>query len=47
MKGESTMTKEFSTINPTTEEVIDTYEVMSKEQINEKTRNAQQAFSEW
>ena len=30
------MTREFSTINPATEEVIDTYEIMTKEQINEK-----------
>jgi acyl-CoA reductase-like NAD-dependent aldehyde dehydrogenase len=40
------MTREFSTINPVTE-VIDTYEIMTKEQINEKTKKAQQAFSEW
>ncbi len=42
-----TMIREFSTINPATEEVIDTYEIMTKEQINEKTKKAQQAFSEW
>ena len=41
------MTREFSTINPATEEVLDTYEIMTKEQINEKTKKAQQAFSEW
>ena len=41
------MTREFSTINPATEEVIDTYEIMTKEQIYEKTKKAQQAFSEW
>jgi acyl-CoA reductase-like NAD-dependent aldehyde dehydrogenase len=41
------MTREFSTINPATEEVIDTYEIMTKEQINEKTKKAQLAFSEW
>ena len=41
------MTREFSTINPATEEVIDTYEIMTKEQINEKTKKAQQAFTEW
>ena len=41
------MTKVISTINPATEEVIDTYEIMNKEQINEKTKKAQQAFSEW
>jgi acyl-CoA reductase-like NAD-dependent aldehyde dehydrogenase len=41
------MTREFSTVNPATEEVLDTYEIMTKEQINEKTKKAQQAFSEW
>jgi len=41
------MTREFSTINPATEEVIDTYEIMTKEQINEKTKKAKLAFSEW
>jgi succinate-semialdehyde dehydrogenase/glutarate-semialdehyde dehydrogenase/succinyl-CoA reductase len=41
------MTKEFSTINPSSEEIINTYQIMSKEQINEKTKKAQQAFSEW
>jgi acyl-CoA reductase-like NAD-dependent aldehyde dehydrogenase len=41
------MTRELKTINPATEEVIDTYEVMTKDQISEKTRKAQQAFSEW
>jgi acyl-CoA reductase-like NAD-dependent aldehyde dehydrogenase len=38
------MTREFSTINPTTEEVINTYEMMTKEQISEKAKNAQNAF---
>jgi acyl-CoA reductase-like NAD-dependent aldehyde dehydrogenase len=41
------MTIEFSTVNPATEEVLDTYEIMTKEQINEKTKKAQQSFSEW
>ena len=41
------MTRVFSTINPSTEEVIDRYEIMTKEQICEKTKKAQQAFSEW
>jgi succinate-semialdehyde dehydrogenase/glutarate-semialdehyde dehydrogenase/succinyl-CoA reductase len=41
------MTREFSTINPATKEVIDTYEIMTKEQICEKTKKAQQAYSEW
>jgi len=41
------MTREFSTINPATEQVNDTCEIMTKEQISEKTKKAQQAFSEW
>ena len=36
------MTREFYTINPATEEVINTYEIMTKEQINEKIKKAQQ-----
>ena len=31
------MTKQLTTINPTTEEVINTYDIATKEQINEKT----------
>jgi acyl-CoA reductase-like NAD-dependent aldehyde dehydrogenase len=41
------MARELKTINPATEEVIDTYQIMTKEQINEKTRNAQNAFLNW
>src|SRR5436309_7565204 len=41
------MTRELTTINPATEEVISTYEIMTKEQINGKARKAQKAFSEW
>jgi acyl-CoA reductase-like NAD-dependent aldehyde dehydrogenase len=41
------MAKELKTINPATEEVIDTYQIMTKEQINEKTRKAQNAFLDW
>ena len=39
--------RELKTINPATEEVIDTYQIMTKEQINEKTRKAQNAFLDW
>ena len=35
------------TINPATEEVLNEYEIMTKEQINDKVKNAQNAFSEW
>ena len=48
MKGAgSTMTRELTTINPATEEVINTYEIMTKEQINEKAKKAQESFHEW
>jgi acyl-CoA reductase-like NAD-dependent aldehyde dehydrogenase len=38
---------EFTTINPATEEVINTYEIMTTEQINEKVKNARNTFDEW
>jgi acyl-CoA reductase-like NAD-dependent aldehyde dehydrogenase len=41
------MTKELTTINPATEEVIKTYEIMTKEQINEKAKKAQNAYLDW
>src|SRR3989449_3818034 len=39
--------RELKTINPATEEVINTYEIMTKEQINEKVKKAQNTFSDW
>jgi acyl-CoA reductase-like NAD-dependent aldehyde dehydrogenase len=39
--------RELKTINPATEEVINTYKIMTKEQINEKVKNAKNAFYEW
>jgi acyl-CoA reductase-like NAD-dependent aldehyde dehydrogenase len=39
--------RELKTINPATEEVINTYEIMTKEQISEKAKKAQDAFSDW
>ncbi len=48
MTGASSATaRELKTINPATEEVINIYKMMSKEQINEKVKKAQNAFSEW
>ena len=41
------MARDLKTINPATEEVIDTYQIMTKEQIKEKTRKAQNAFLDW
>jgi acyl-CoA reductase-like NAD-dependent aldehyde dehydrogenase len=43
----SKVTRELKTINPATEEVINTYEIMTKEQINGKAKKAQNAFSKW
>jgi acyl-CoA reductase-like NAD-dependent aldehyde dehydrogenase len=48
MTGASSATaRELKTINPATEEVINTYKMMTKEQINEKVKKAQDAFCEW
>ena len=41
------MTKQLTTINPATEEVINTYDIASKEQINEKTKKAHNAHLDW
>ncbi|MFL6380386.1 MAG: NAD-dependent succinate-semialdehyde dehydrogenase [Nitrososphaeraceae archaeon] len=35
------------TINPATEEVINQYEIMTREQINDKVKKAQNAFQDW
>jgi acyl-CoA reductase-like NAD-dependent aldehyde dehydrogenase len=37
----------LQTINPTTEQVLKEYEIMSKEQIDESIKQARNAFSEW
>ena len=39
--------RELKTINPATEELISTYEIMTKEQRSEKAKKAQDAFSDW
>ena len=36
------MAKQITTINPATEEVINTYEMMTKEQINKKAKKARE-----
>ena len=41
------MTKQLTTINPATEEVINTYEIMTKEQINQKAKKAENAYLDW
>ena len=35
------------TVNPTTEEVLDEYQIMTKQQINDNARKARNAFDEW
>ncbi len=42
----SASTAELKTINPATEEVIDRYEIITKEQINDKVKKARIAFDE-
>jgi acyl-CoA reductase-like NAD-dependent aldehyde dehydrogenase len=48
MKGAGwNMTKQLTTINPATEEVINTYDIATKEQIKEKTKKARNAHLDW
>ena len=44
---EAAAAAELKTINPATEEVIDQYKIITKEQINDKVRKAQNAFQDW
>jgi acyl-CoA reductase-like NAD-dependent aldehyde dehydrogenase len=37
----------IKTINPATEEVLNEYKIMTKEQINDKVKKAQNAFQDW
>jgi acyl-CoA reductase-like NAD-dependent aldehyde dehydrogenase len=39
--------RKVKTINPATEEVLNEYEIMTKEQINDKIKKAQIAFQDW
>ena len=45
-KGSSSSAAELKTINPATEEVINRYEIITKEQINGKVKKARIAFDE-
>ena len=47
MKGNGAAAGELNTINPATEEVINRYEIITKEQINDKVKKARIAFDEW
>ena len=46
-EGKGTSAAELKTINPATEEVINRYEIITKEQINDKVKKARIAFDEW
>ena len=46
-EGKGTSEGELKTINPATEEVINRYEIITKEQINDKVKKARNAFDEW
>ena len=37
----------IKTINPTTEEIIQEYEIMTKEQIDDKVKKARNTFQDW
>lgn len=39
--------RKLKTINPATEEVINTYKIMTKEPVNEKVKKAHNTFCEW
>lgn len=39
--------RELKTINRATEEVINTYKIMTKEPVNEKVKKAHNTFCEW
>jgi acyl-CoA reductase-like NAD-dependent aldehyde dehydrogenase len=43
----ATRDKKLKTINPTTEEVLKEYQIISKEQIDDKIKKAQNAFQDW
>jgi len=47
LKENAAIVAELKTINPATEEVIKTYEMVTKEQINDKVKKARNAFDEW
>ena len=38
---------ELKTINPATEEIINRYEIMTSEQINDKVKKARNTFQDW
>jgi succinate-semialdehyde dehydrogenase/glutarate-semialdehyde dehydrogenase/succinyl-CoA reductase len=39
--------RKLKTVNPATEEILNEYDIMTKEKINESVRKAKEAFSDW
>lgn len=39
--------RKLMTVNPATEEILNEYDIMTKEKINESVRRAREAFSDW
>jgi succinate-semialdehyde dehydrogenase/glutarate-semialdehyde dehydrogenase/succinyl-CoA reductase len=39
--------RKLKTVNPATEEILNEYDIMAKEKINESVRKAKEAFSDW
>jgi len=39
--------RKLKTVNPATEEILNEYDIMTKEKINESVRRAREAFSDW
>ena len=39
--------RQLKTINPATEEIINQYQIMTKEQINDKVKKARSTFQDW
>jgi acyl-CoA reductase-like NAD-dependent aldehyde dehydrogenase len=46
-KSKSTIPSMLKTINPSTEQVLNEYEIITEEQLDESVRQARQAFLEW
>jgi len=38
---------QITTINPATEEVLGEYDIMSKEEVNDKINNSKKTFEDW
>ena len=47
MKENRAAATELKTVNPATEEVINRYEIITKEQINDKVQKSRYAFDDW